>query len=108
MPRSATDRAARSARRRLFAQALLDRLAAVAFAYHPVTDSEAWAELQQKRNNPDETKRTADAGKRSGFAADRKTKPERLDRANKSPKLKELEAEIDRLERERREWGRDP
>jgi hypothetical protein len=89
--------------------ALAGLIAAVAFLYHPVTDSEAWAEAKKNRNDPAAEKRVADAGKRPAYKpADRKEKPAPPDRADKSAKLKELEADLDRLEREAREAKPDP
>jgi hypothetical protein len=88
---------------------LVGLLAAVAFFYHPVTDSEAWAEAKKNRNDPAGEKRIADAGKQPVYKpAERKNKPDQPDRADKSAKLKELEADLDRLEREARQAKPDP
>src|SRR5205823_3028382 len=84
-------------------------VALVAFVYHPVTDSEAWAEAKQKQDEAAAEKKLADAPKKGpGSGADRRPKPDQLERANKSAKLKELEAELDRIERESREANPNP
>src|SRR5205814_10155178 len=79
-------------------------VALVAFVYHPVTDSEAWAEVKKKQDEAAAEKKLAEGPKKGpGRGADRRPKPDQLARANKSAKLKELEAELDRIEREARE-----
>jgi hypothetical protein len=84
-------------------------IAVVAFVYHPVTDSEAWAEAKKKQDDAANEQKVADAGKKGpGSGAPRTPKPDQLQRANRSPKLKELEEELDRLEREAREANQTP
>lgn len=79
-------------------------LAGVAFVYHPVADSEAWADAKKKQDETAADKKLAEAGKKpTGIGAPKAPKPDQVERANRSPKLKELEDELDRLEREARE-----
>ncbi|HUR53698.1 MAG TPA: hypothetical protein VMZ71_06185, partial [Gemmataceae bacterium] len=76
-------------------------LAVVAFVYHPVTDSPAWAESKQKQAETARASASTDGKRPTAKAADRpKVEPER---ANKSAQVKELEAELDRLDRQARD-----
>lgn len=84
-------------------------VAVVAFVYHPVTDSEAWADARMKTDDAAAEKKVADAGKKTvGTAAPKTPRPDQLERPNRSPKLKELEDELDKLEREAREANLKP
>jgi hypothetical protein len=83
-------------------------IAVVAFVYHPVTDSDTWVEAKKRQEDANERK-VADAGKKGAIATPPRTpKPDQLQRANRSPKLKELEDELDRLEREAKEANPTP
>jgi uncharacterized coiled-coil DUF342 family protein/uncharacterized membrane protein (UPF0136 family) len=85
--------------------ALAGLLAVVAFVYHPVTDSPLWAEGQNRAADP--ARSTNPTKPLSTTPAERKTRPD-PDRPNRSPKVKALEAELDRLERLARESQREP
>ena len=76
-------------------------IAVVAFAYHPITDSEAWAAAKRQQAEKEDAKTGDDAKRQPPPKLERKPRTAE-DRPNKSAKLKELEAELDRLEREAR------
>jgi hypothetical protein len=70
----------------------------VAFVYHPIADSAAWAEAKRAKADADAV-RVADSGTKLP-PADRKPGDGRA--SEKAPGVKELEAELDRLERQNR------
>ncbi len=84
-------------------------VALVAFVYHPVTDSPAWAEARQKDDDKDGPKVAGEpGGKVPPRPAARTKRPDDPDRGPKSDAVKELEADLDRLERQAREAGDTP